>query len=91
MSYTLDELIEKLQDLKDEFPELSDQVVNVAMQQNYPIAGFIGSVTTISDEDQADCDCPSTKTCPECEKTELWLGINENRNRPYASGEAWND
>ena len=91
MSYTLNELIEKLQDLKEDNPELADEQVNVAFQPNYPLAALITSVTLV--EGESDCNCPSTKTCDDCEDSEdqIWIGIKDNSRIGYAPGEAFND
>ena len=91
MSYTLTELIEKLEELVEEYPDLEDQKVNMAFQENYPLAGLITSVTVIEDDEDSDCECPSTKSCDECPKPKLWIGIQDNYNTPYAPKEAWND
>lgn len=88
VSYSLNELIEKLQDLAEDHPELADQQVNVAFQPNYPLAALITSVTVLENKD--DCDCPDTKSCEDCE-AQLWIGIKDNSRIGYAPGEAWND
>lgn len=89
MSYTLTELIEKLQDLADEYPELAEQEVNMAFQQNYPLAGLITSVTVVESEDEDAENC--TDECKHGSLRELWIGTKDNRHTPYAPGEAWND
>lgn len=93
MSYTLTELIEKLQDLADEYPELAEQEVNVAYQRSYPLAGFIDAVTIveIDDEDSDECECPSTKSCDHCPKPAVWIGIKDNSREPYAPKAAWRE
>jgi len=93
MSYTLTELIEKLQDVADEYPDLADQEVNVAYQRSYPLAGFISAVTIVEtdDEDSDECECPSTKECEHCPEPAIWIGISDNSSEPYAPKAAWRE
>ena len=89
MSYTLTELIEKLEELVEDYPDLADQKVNMAFQENYPLAGLITSVTVIETEDEDSDNC--TEECTHGPTAELWIGIQDNYNTPYAPKEAWND
>ena len=78
---TLNELIETLQEMLDDYPELGDQPVNVGYQPNYPLAGVIANVVVIDgdgeDEDE-DEDEPA-----------LWIAISDNHSEPYAPRAAW--
>ena len=51
---TLNELIETLQEMLDDYPELGDQPVNVGYQPGYPLAGTITNVVVIDGEDEND-------------------------------------
>lgn len=76
---TLNDLIEELQDMLDNNPELGDQEIKIALQPNYPLASTIANVTIIDGDDEVDDD--------ECEP-QIWIAIDEARG--YASKAAWN-
>lgn len=80
---TLNELIETLQDLLGDYPELGDQAINVGYQANYPLAGIIANVVVIDGEDE------ETDEEQGCTTPQLWIAINDNHSEPYAPRAAW--
>ena len=77
---TLNELIETLQEMLDDHPELGDQPVNVGYQQNYPLAGFVANVVVIEGDDDVE---------DEDSEPALWIAVCDNRTEPYAPRAAW--
>jgi hypothetical protein len=78
---TLNELIEKLTDLRDDY-ECGDALVRVAFQPRYPIAATLSEVTLVRGEEGR----PET----------LWLAASDSVPRygtpeesPYAPSAAW--
>jgi hypothetical protein len=86
---TLNELIETLEDLLQEDPSLGDKEVNVAYQQNYPLAGYVENVTVINPDGDEDCTCEYLKDCTHQEEPKLWLALSDNQAEPYAPKQAW--
>ena len=78
---TLNELIETLQEMLDDYPELGDQPVNVGYQPNYPLAGVVANVVVIDGDDEDEDDQDSEPA--------LWIAISDNRDEPYAPRAAW--
>lgn len=81
---TLNELIETLQEMLDDNPELGDQPVNVGYQPGYPLAGTITNVVVIDGEDEDDDVYLSAVGKPA-----LWIATTDNRDEPYAPRAAW--
>lgn len=73
---TLNELIEQLQDIVDQNPELGEENIKVAQQPSYPLASTIANVTVIEDDEDEDSE-PT-----------VWIALREARD--YAPHEAWN-
>ena len=80
---TLNDLIEQLQDLLDESPELGDRDVMIATQPSYPIAAVIDCVCVVNDEDDEEEDAFGT----------VWIATSEigssSSVSPYAPRAAW--
>lgn len=89
MSITLNELIEELQDYLADYPELGDEAVNIAYQQNYPLAAEIVRVTVLDSELDEDCECESLNDCTHQVAPTLWIATTENDSEPYAPKAAW--
>jgi hypothetical protein len=53
---TLNDLIEQLQDLVDEFPALGDRDVMIATQPSYPLTAVIDCVSLVDSEDADEDD-----------------------------------
>jgi hypothetical protein len=81
---TLNELIETLQEMLDDYPELGDQPVNVGYQPNYPLAGVIANVVVIGGDDAEEQDDVDDDAEPA-----LWIAISDNHSEPYAPRAAW--
>lgn len=81
---TLNELIETLQEMLDDYPELGDQPVNVGYQPNYPLAGIIANVVVIGGDDPEEDEDEDEDSEPA-----LWIAISDNRDEPYAPRAAW--
>ena len=81
---TLNELIETLQEMLDDNPELGDQPVNVGYQPGYQLAGFIANIVVIDGEDENDDVYWS-----QVGKPALWIATTDNRDEPYAPRAAW--
>ena len=79
---TLNELIETLQEMLDDYPELGDQPVNVGYQPNYPLAGVIANVVVIDGDEDEDEDDQDSEPA-------LWIAISDNHSEPYAPRAAW--
>jgi hypothetical protein len=85
---TLNDLIEQLQDLVDEFPALGDRDVMIATQPSYPLTAVIDCVSLVDSEDDDEDD----------EDAEDGLGIvwiatseigSHSSVSPYAPRAAW--
>jgi hypothetical protein len=85
---TLDDLIEQLQDLVDEFPALGDRDVMIATQPSYPLTAVIDCVSLVDSEDADEDD----------EDVEdglgvVWIATSEIGSHssvsPYAPSAAW--
>jgi hypothetical protein len=85
---TLNELIDELRDMLDDFPELGDEELKIAYQQNYPLAADIVNVTMVDEEDD-DCECEYIKDCTHQGKPQLWIATSDCSNEPYAPKAAW--
>jgi hypothetical protein len=84
---TLNDLIEQLQDLVDEFPALGDRDVMVAQQPSYPLTAVIDCVSLVdSDDDEDDEDSEDGLGI-------VWIATSEigshSRISPYAPSAAW--
>ena len=82
MSMTLTELMDQLEYIAVEHPDLRDKPINVAFQQNYPLAGLVVNATVLDCEDEDDGESLSA---------EVWLALDDNRKEPYASKRAWTE
>jgi hypothetical protein len=85
---TLNDLIEQLQDLVDEFPALGDRDVMIATQPSYPLTAVIDCVSLVDSEDADEDD----------EDVEdglgvVWIATSEIGSHssvsPYAPRAAW--
>jgi hypothetical protein len=85
---TLNDLIEQLQDLVDEFPALGDRDVMIATQPSYPLTAVIDCVSLVDSEDADEDD----------EDVEdglgvVWIATSEVGSHssvsPYAPRAAW--
>lgn len=85
---TLNDLIEQLQDLVDEFPALGDRDVMIAQQPSYPLTAVIDCVSLVDSEDADEDD----------EDVEdglgvVWIATSEIGSHssvsPYAPSAAW--
>ena len=84
---TLNDLIEQLQDLVDEFPALGDRDVMVAQQPSYPLTAVIDCVSLVdSDDDEDDEDSEDGLGI-------VWIATSEigshSHISPYAPSAAW--
>ena len=81
---TLNDLIEQLQDLVDECPDLGDRDVMIATQPSYPLTAVIDCVSVVDDEDDED-DEDAVGT--------VWIATSEigssSSVSPYAPRAAW--
>ena len=85
---TLTDLIEQLQDLLEEFPELAEADVMVAQQPSYPLSAVIDCISLVdsdSDEDEDDGISGGLPT--------VWIATSEvgssSSISPYAPRAAW--
>lgn len=78
---TLDELIELLQDVREEMG--GDVAPRVAYQPAYPLAGVIKGVTVPLRSDDPD-------DAYGAERGQIWLAIEQDSEMPYAPSWAWN-
>ena len=85
---TLNDLIEQLQDLVEEFPELAEADVMVAQQPSYPLTAVIDCISLVdsdSDEDEDDGISGGLPT--------VWIATSEvgssSSVSPYAPRAAW--
>jgi hypothetical protein len=85
---TLNDLIEQLQDLVEEFPELAEADVMVATQPSYPLSAVIDCISLVdsdSDEDEDDGISGGLPT--------VWIATSEvgssSSVSPYAPSAAW--
>jgi hypothetical protein len=85
---TLNDLIEQLQDLVDEFPALGDRDVMIATQPSYPLTAVIDCVSLVDSQDADEDD----------EDVEdglgvVWIATSEIGSHssvsPYAPSAAW--
>jgi hypothetical protein len=84
---TLNDLIEQLQDLVDEFPALGDRDVMIATQPSYPLTAVIDCVSLVdSDDDEDDEDAEDGLGI-------VWIATSEIGSHssisPYAPSAAW--
>ena len=84
---TLNDLIEQLQDLVDEFPALGDRDVMIAQQPSYPLTAVIDCVSLVdSDDDEGDEDAEDGLGV-------VWIATSEigssSSVSPYAPRAAW--
>jgi len=84
---TLNDLIEQLQDLVDEFPALGDRDVMIATQPSYPLTAVIDCVSLVdSDDDEDDEDAEDGLGI-------VWIATSEigssSSVSPYAPRAAW--
>lgn len=84
---TLNDLIEQLQDLVDEFPALGDRDVMIAQQPSYPLSAVIDCVSLVdSDDDEGDEDAEDGLGV-------VWIATSEigssSSVSPYAPRAAW--
>jgi len=85
---TLTDLIEQLQDLMEEFPELAEADVMVATQPSYPLAAVIDCVSLVDSED-VDEDAEDAEDALGV----VWIATSEvgsnSKVSPYAPRAAW--
>jgi hypothetical protein len=84
---TLNDLIEQLQDLVNEFPALGDRDVMIATQPSYPLTAVIDCVSLVdSDDDEDDEDAEDGLGI-------VWIATSEIGSHssvsPYAPRAAW--
>jgi hypothetical protein len=84
---TLNDLIEQLQDLVEEFPELAEADVMVATQPSYPLTAVIDCISLVDSEDE-DEDEDISGGLPT-----VWIATSEvgssSSVSPYAPSAAW--
>jgi hypothetical protein len=84
---TLNDLIEQLQDLVEEFPELAEADVMVATQPSYPLTAVIDCISLVDSEDE-DEDEDISGGLPT-----VWIATSEvgssSSISPYAPSAAW--
>jgi len=84
---TLNDLIEQLQDLVEEFPELAEADVMVAQQPSYPLTAVIDCISLVDSEDE-DEDEDISGGLPT-----VWIATSEigsnSKVSPYAPRAAW--
>jgi hypothetical protein len=89
---TLNDLIEQLQDLVDEFPVLGDRDVMIATQPSYPLTAVIDCVSLVDSED-ADEDYDEDAEDSEDGPGIVWIATSEIGSHssvsPYAPRAAW--
>ena len=86
---TLNDLIEQLQDLVDEFPALGDRDVMIATQPSYPLTAVIDCVSLVDNDDDEDEDDEDA----EDGLGVVWIATSEIGSHssvsPYAPSAAW--
>ena len=88
---TLNDLIEQLQDLVDEFPALGDRDVMIATQPSYPLTAVIDCVSLVDSEDADEDDEDDEDS--EDGLGVVWIATSEIGSHssvsPYAPRAAW--
>jgi hypothetical protein len=85
---TLNDLIEQLQDLVEEFPELAEADVMVAQQPSYPLSAVIDCISLVDGDSDEDEDEGVSGGLPT-----VWIATSEvgssSSISPYAPRAAW--
>jgi hypothetical protein len=85
---TLNDLIEQLQDLVEEFPELAEADVMVATQPSYPLSAVIDCISLVDSDSDEDDDEDISGGLPT-----VWIATSEvgssSSVSPYAPRAAW--
>ena len=85
---TLNDLIEQLQDLVEEFPELAEADVMVAQQPSYPLTAVIDCISLVDSDSDEDDDDGISGGLPT-----VWIATSEvgssSSVSPYAPRAAW--
>jgi hypothetical protein len=85
---TLNDLIEQLQDLVEEFPELAEADVMVATQPSYPLTAVIDCISLVDSDSDEDDDDGISGGLPT-----VWIATSEvgssSSVSPYAPRSAW--
>jgi hypothetical protein len=85
---TLNDLIEQLQDLVEEFPELAEADVMVATQPSYPLTAVIDCISLVDSDSDEDDDDGISGGLPT-----VWIATSEvgssSSVSPYAPRAAW--
>jgi hypothetical protein len=85
---TLTDLIEQLQDLVEEFPELAEADVMVATQPSYPLSAVIDCISLVDSDSDEDEDDGISSGLPT-----VWIATSEvgssSSVSPYAPRAAW--
>jgi hypothetical protein len=85
---TLTDLIEQLQDLMEEFPELAEADVMVAQQPSYPLSAVIDCISLVDNDSDEDEDDGISGGLPV-----VWIATSEvgsnSKVSPYAPRAAW--
>jgi hypothetical protein len=85
---TLNDLIEQLQDLVEEFPELAEADVMVAQQPSYPLSAVIDCISLVDSDSDEDDDDGISGGLPT-----VWIATSEvgssSSVSPYAPSAAW--
>jgi len=85
---TLNDLIEQLQDLVEEFPELAEADVMVATQPSYPLSAVIDCISLVDSDSDEDDDDGISGGLPT-----VWIATSEIGSHssvsPYAPRAAW--
>lgn len=85
---TLSDLIEQLQDLVEEFPELAEADVMVATQPSYPLSAVIDCISLVDSDSDEDDDDGISGGLPT-----VWIATSEvgssSSVSPYAPRAAW--
>jgi hypothetical protein len=85
---TLNDLIEQLQDLVEEFPELAEADVMVAQQPSYPLTAVIDCISLVDSDSDEDEDNGISGGLPT-----VWIATSEvgssSSVSPYAPSAAW--
>jgi hypothetical protein len=85
---TLNDLIEQLQDLVEEFPELAEADVMVAQQPSYPLSAVIDCISLVDSDSDEDDDNGISGGLPT-----VWIATSEvgssSSVSPYAPSAAW--
>jgi hypothetical protein len=92
MALTLNELIEALQEALEDHPDLGDQEINIAYQQNYPLAAYATAVSLVDQDNEDDeCECETDDECDHQGKPRLWIATTDQYDEPYAPKAAWRE